>query len=36
MKEVEEESVKAGMRRKDALCRSSCIVGLNVIAAGLR
>ena len=35
-KQVEEESVKVGLRREDALCRSKWIVGINLIAAGLR
>ena len=35
-KQVEEESVKVGLRREDALCRSKWIVGVNKIAAGLR
>ena len=35
-KEVEEESVKVGLRREDALCRSKWSVGVNKIAAGLR
>ena len=34
-KQVEEESVKVGRRRKDALCRSKWSVGVNKIAAGL-
>ena len=34
--EVEEESMKVGLRRKDALCRSKWSVGMNKIAAGLR
>ena len=33
---VEEECVKVGLRRKDALCRSKWCVGVNKIAAGLR
>ena len=36
MKQVEEESVMVGLRRKDALCRSMWSVGVNQIAAGLR
>ena len=36
IKQVEEESVKVGMRMKDALCRSKWSVGVNQIAAGLR
>ena len=32
---VEEESVKVGLRREDALCRSMWSVGVNQIAAGL-
>ena len=35
-KQVEEESVKVGLRRKDALCRSNSSIGVNKIAAGLR
>ena len=35
-KKVEEESVKVGLRREDALCRSKWSVGVNKIAAGLR
>ena len=35
-KQVEEESVKDGLRREDALCRSEWSVGVNQIAAGLR
>ena len=34
--QVEEESVKIGMRREDALCRRKWSVGVNQIAAGLR
>ena len=34
-KQVEEESVKVGLRREDALCRSKWSVGVNQIAAGL-
>ena len=33
--QVEEESMKVGLRRKDALCRSKCSVGVNKIAAWL-
>ena len=33
-KQVEEESVKVGLRREDALCRSKWSVGVNQIAAG--
>ena len=33
-KQVEEESVKVGLRREDVLCRSKWSVGLNHIAAG--
>ena len=36
MKQVEEESVKVGLRREDALCRSKWSVGINQIAVGLR
>ena len=32
---VEEESVKVGLRREDALCRSWWSVGVHQIAAGL-
>ena len=35
-KQVEEESMKVGLRRKDTLCRSKWSVGVNKIAAGLR
>ena len=36
-KQVEEESVKVGLRRlEDALCRSKWSVGVNLITAGLR
>ena len=35
-KQVEEESMMAGLRRKDAPCRSKWSVGVNKIAAGLR
>ena len=35
-RQVEEESMKVGLRRKDALCRSKLIVGVNKIASGLR
>ena len=34
--QVEEESIKVVLRRKDALCRSRWSVGGNKIAAGLR
>ena len=34
-KQVEEESMKVGLRREDALCRSKWSVGVNKIAAGL-
>ena len=34
--QVEEESMKVGFRRKDALCRSKRCVGIKKIAAGLR
>ena len=33
---MEEESVKVGLRREDALCRSKRSVGANQIASGLR
>ena len=35
-KQVEKESVKVGLRRKQTLCRSKWRVGVNQIAAGLR
>ena len=35
-KQVEEESVKVGLRRDYSLCRSTWSVGVNQIAAGLR
>ena len=35
IKQVEEDSVKVGLRRKDALCRSKWSVDINRIAAGL-
>ena len=35
-KQVEEESVKVGLIRKDALCCSKLSAGVNKIAAGLR
>ena len=35
-KQTEEESMKAGLRREDALCRSMWSVGVNKIAARLR
>ena len=35
-RQVEEESMKVGLRRKDALCRSKWSVGVNKIVAGLR
>ena len=35
-KQVEEESVKVGLTRADALCRSKWNVGVNKTAAGLR
>ena len=35
-KQVEEESMKAGLSRKDAICCSMWIVGINWIAIGLR
>ena len=34
-KHVDEESVKVGLRMRDALCRSKWSVGVNLIAAGL-
>ena len=35
-KQVEEESMKVGLRREDTLCRSMWSVGVDKIAAGLR
>ena len=35
-KQVEEESVKVGLRMEDVLCRLNWSVGVNQIAAGLR
>ena len=35
-KQVEEESMKVGLRRKDALCQSMLSAGVSHIAAGLR
>ena len=35
-KQVEEESMKVGIRRKDAICRSKWSVRVNMIAAGSR
>ena len=35
-KQADEESMKVGMRKKDALCRSKWSVSVNKIAAGLR
>ena len=35
-KQVEEESAKVGLRRRDALCHSEWSVNVNQIAAGLR
>ena len=35
-KQVEEKSVKVGLRREDVICRSNRSVGVNQIAAGLR
>ena len=35
-KQVEEESVKVGLRKEDALCLSKSNAGDNQIAAGLR
>ena len=35
-KQVEEESMKVGLRRVDELCRSKRSGGINTIAAGLR
>ena len=36
IKQVEEESMKVGLRRVDALCRSMVNVSLNKFAVGLR
>ena len=36
IKQVEEESVKVGLRMEDALCRSKWSVAVNQISAGLR
>ena len=35
MRQVKEESVKVGLSREDALCRSNWCVGVNHIAAVL-
>ena len=35
-KQVEEESVKVGLRREDALCLSKWIIGVNMIGIRLR
>ena len=35
-RQVEEESVKVGLRREDALCQSKWSVGVNQIAVRLR
>ena len=35
-KQIEEESMKVGLRRENALCRSKLSVGVNQIAAGLK
>ena len=35
-KQVEEESVKVGLRREDALCRLKWSVVVNQISSGLR
>ena len=35
-KQVEEESVKVGLRKEDVLCRSKWSVGVNQIAIRLR
>ena len=35
-RQIEEESVKVGLRREDALCCSKWTVGVNKFAAGLR
>ena len=34
--QIDEESVKVGLRREDSFCRSKWSVGINQIAAGLR
>ena len=34
-KQVDEESIKVGLRREDAICRSKWSVGVNKITAGL-
>ena len=34
-RQVEEESMKVGLRKEDALCRSMLSAGVNQIAAGL-
>ena len=34
-RQIEDESVKVGLRRDDALCQSKWSVGINQIAAGL-
>ena len=36
IKQVEAESMKVGLRREDAFCRSKWSFGVNQIAAGLR
>ena len=36
MKQVEEESVKVGLSREDALCRSKLLFGVKQIATRLR
>ena len=35
-KQVDEESMKAGLRREDDLCNSKWSVGVNKIATGLK
>ena len=35
-KQFEEERMKVGLRRKDALCCSKWSVGINKVTAGLR
>ena len=35
-RQVEEDSVKVGLRREDALCRSKWSVGVNKMSSGLR
>ena len=35
-KQVDEESLKVGLRREDALFRSKCIIGIKLITTRLR